>query len=97
MTTEITVRRYAVATAACELIPVPLLDVYAQNQVRRLALRKVAERRGIALDEEALRALADEELGGIGAIAKRLALWPVKKLLKTVFIDKTMPKEVLEQ
>ncbi|TNE84796.1 MAG: hypothetical protein EP330_27705, partial [Deltaproteobacteria bacterium] len=67
------IKRYAVAAAACELLPVPLLDVYAQNQVRRRALRKAASHQGLALDEDQLRALADEELGGAWEIARRLA------------------------
>jgi hypothetical protein len=80
-----TVRRYAVAAAACELIPVPLLDTVAQNRVRRLALAKVAAEAGRELSTEELRTLADEPLETGWRLVRMLLLWPFKKLFRTVF------------
>ena len=79
------VRRYALAAAACELIPVPLFDTYCQNQIRRAALSHVAETTGQDLEPGRLHELADEEIGGAATVAKRLAIWPIKKLLSTDF------------
>ncbi|MCO4744921.1 MAG: hypothetical protein KC912_09030 [Proteobacteria bacterium] len=81
-----TVRRYAVAAAACELIPVPLLDTVAQNQVRRRALTKAASSAGRSLSTEELHALADEPLATGWELVRMLLLWPFKKLFRTVFM-----------
>ena len=82
----VTVNRYAIAVGACELIPVPLLDTWAQNQVRRAALRDAARAQGVELDPQRLRDLADEDVATPAVVVRRLALWPVKKLLRTVFV-----------
>lgn len=76
-----TVKRHALAVAACEMVPVPLLDTLLQNQVRRNLVRTLAEAQGRALDVESIGALADEPL----APMQRAALWPVKKVLCKVF------------
>ncbi len=74
-------RRTVVAVAAAELVPVPLLDTWLQNRARRWYVRTLAEDRAMALDEEAVRALADAPF----APGRRMLLWPVKTLLKKVF------------
>ena len=75
------VRRTLTAVAAAELVPVPLLDTWLQNQARRWLVRTIAHDQGIALTDDTVHALSDEPL----APAKRLALWPVKTVLKKVF------------
>ena len=80
-----TVRRHALAVAACELIPVPLLDTLAQNEVRRHLVRRVAEARGQTLTQEQVVALADQPMDTVGRVVRGLAKWPVKKLLGPVY------------
>jgi hypothetical protein len=75
------IRRHALATAACELIPVPFLDTMVQNRIRREMVRCVAEERRLDLDEAALIAIADEPY----APGRRALLWPVKAVAKKVF------------
>lgn len=76
--------RYALLTTLCTLIPVPFLDTYAENRVRRSLVRQIAARHEVILEEAAVRALADLPSGGcLGMLAAAL-WWPVKKLLKTI-------------
>jgi hypothetical protein len=80
------IKRHALAVAACELVPVPLLDTALQNVVRRNLVRGIAETSGLKLEPYEIQALADEEL----APAKRALVWPVKKLLSKVFFPLSM-------
>ncbi len=80
------IKRHAFAVAACELVPVPLLDTALQNVVRRSLVRGIAETSGLKLEPYEIQALADEEL----APAKRALVWPVKKLLSKVFFPLSM-------
>ncbi|MCB9678982.1 MAG: hypothetical protein H6737_28025 [Alphaproteobacteria bacterium] len=74
-------RRTVFAVAAAELVPVPLLDTWLQNQARRWLVRTVAGDRAVPLTEDEVRALADAPLAPV----RRMLLWPVKTLLKKVF------------
>lgn len=78
-------RRYVAVAALAELLPVPLLDTVVQNQARRAAVRAELASRGIEVSDEALAAHCDEPLDA----GLRLLLWPVKKLLKTLFVGWT--------
>jgi len=80
-----TVRRHALAVAACELIPVPLLDTLAQNEVRRRLVRTVAEARGATLTDGEVASLADQPMDTVGRVVRGLLKWPVKKLLGPVY------------
>jgi len=72
------VRRHALAITAAELLPVPLLDTWTQNRVRRHLVRTVSEARGQQLSDDEVHALADEPYDPV----RRLAVWPVKAVLK---------------
>lgn len=80
------IKRHAAAVAACELVPVPLLDTVLQNLVRRSLVRTLAESRGVTLEPYEIQALADEDL----APGRRALLWPVKKLVSKVFFPLSM-------
>jgi hypothetical protein len=49
----------ALASSAAGLIPVPLLDDWLISVVRRGTIRRIAESRGVDLDDEAVRIIAD--------------------------------------
>lgn len=76
--------RYALLVSLCELVPVPLLDGWIEDQLRRRMMRRIARRHGVDLDAEQLSRLADSPWGGCGALLWGLLLWPVKKLVKTI-------------
>ena len=85
------VGRYVVGVAACELIPLPVLDTFVENRVRRAMVRAQAHRHGVALDPAVVAALADKEGLGCAGALKAVLWWPIKKLLKaltTVFMVK---------
>ncbi|MEZ4318401.1 MAG: hypothetical protein R3F61_12895 [Myxococcota bacterium] len=75
------VRRTAAAVAAAELVPVPLLDTWLQNRARRWLVRSVAAERALELTDDEVSALADAPIEPL----RRVALWPVKAVLKKVF------------
>ena len=75
------VKRHAVAVAACELIPIPLLDTMIQNQIRRNLVRNLSDARGLDLAPEFVEVLADEPLAPV----QRAMFWPLKKIACKVF------------
>ncbi len=75
------VRRHAVAVAAAELIPVPFLDTWVQNRLRRRLVLRAAAARGETLTEEVVAVRADEAYAPV----RRADLWPVKAVAKKVF------------
>jgi hypothetical protein len=76
--------RYALLTTLCALIPVPFLDTWAENRVRRTLVRRIAAGHGKELPDEAVRTVADLPSGGCFGMIKAALWWPVKKLLKTI-------------
>lgn len=67
------------------LVPVPLLDTWLQNRARRGLVRRVLQARGLTLAPEELAALADTPSGGCLGVLLAVLIWPVKKVLRTVF------------
>ena len=76
-----TVRRHALAIAACELIPVPFADTWAQNRVRRHLVADLAAAQGLSVDAAQLPVLADEAYAPV----QRAATWPIRAIAKKVF------------
>lgn len=78
--------RYGVLVGLCDLVPVPFVDRWIANALRRRLVRKIAGRHGCELPPESLARLADAQGGGcVGCLVAVLA-WPVKKVLKTLTI-----------
>lgn len=75
------VRRHALAIAAAELIPVPLVDTWVQNRLRRRLVLRAAAARGEKPSDEVIAVRADEAYAPV----QRAALWPVKAVAKKVF------------
>jgi len=75
------VRRHAVAIAAAELIPVPFVDTWVQNRLRRRMVRKAVVLAGGEATPEVIAVRADEAYAPV----RRAALWPVKAVAKKVF------------
>lgn len=76
--------RYALLVALCALIPVPLVDRWVENALRRRLVRHQARRHGLELPVEAVRVLGDAPSGGCLGLLRAVVLWPIKKLLNTV-------------
>jgi hypothetical protein len=80
------VGRYALLAGLCDLIPLPIVDRWAANVLRRRMVRGVARRHGVELPPDALSTLGDAAGGGCLGLLLGIVLWPIKKLLKTVTI-----------
>ena len=78
--------RYALVVALCELIPIPFLDAWIENRVRRRMVRKILSQHGVQLDDAQLALLADATSAGCMGCFWALVMWPVKKLLKTLLV-----------
>jgi hypothetical protein len=71
----------SLAAAVAGAIPVPLLEEWLSSTIQRGTIRRIAEARGVDLDEEAVRAIADgpyqppqwTEVAGGGIVYKLLA------------------------
>jgi hypothetical protein len=74
--------RYSIAVLAAELLPVPLLDTFVQNRLRRRLVRIEAERHGVPLPDDTIRAMADEPM----LDPWRIVSWPVRKVLGSVLL-----------
>jgi len=76
--------RFAFLASLCALIPVPFLDTFTENRVRRALVRRVAADQGVTLSPEEVSTLADLPSGGCRGMVTSLLWWPVKKLLRTI-------------
>jgi uncharacterized protein (DUF697 family) len=81
----------SIAAAIAGALPVPVLDDWLVSSIRRGMIRRIADARGVDMDEDALRAIADgpeappkwAELV-TGGLAVRLASRQSKKLILAV-------------
>jgi hypothetical protein len=80
------VGRYALLAGLCALIPIPVVDVWFENALRRRMVRGVALRRGVTLPPADLATLGDAGTGGCLGLFLAVLLWPIKKVLKTIFV-----------
>lgn len=78
--------RYGLLVSLCALVPVPILDGWIENRLRRRLARKIAARHGKELPGAELATLADAPSGGCLGLVAAIVLWPIKKLLKTITI-----------
>jgi len=76
---------YAAIAAFTGLVPVPLLDTWLGNRVRRTLFRKMLLTRGATVPDAELAAFADTPSGGCLGVFLTVLIWPLKKLLRTVF------------
>lgn len=65
-------------------IPVPLLDLAVESWLRRRMVLAAGRRRGVDLDPEAIKALANTPGGGCRGCLVLAVVWPIKKLFKSV-------------
>jgi hypothetical protein len=81
---------HAVASGLTPLIPVPFLDDFALRQVRERMVRSMLQEHGLPTPAKAVGVLAGvprNTLGGrVVGLLKGVALFPVKKLFRKVFI-----------
>jgi hypothetical protein len=82
---------HAVASGLTPLIPVPFLDDYALRQVRERMVRAALQERSLPTPQKAVAVLAGSHVsstvgGRILGILKSVALMPVKKVFRKVFI-----------
>jgi hypothetical protein len=77
--------RYALLVSLCQVIPVPLVDAWTGNVLRRRLVRALAQQHGAELPEADVATLGDAPGGSCLGCALSVVLWPLKKILKTVF------------
>lgn len=85
----------SLAAAMAGAIPIPILDDWLVSSIRRSMIRRIADARGVDMDNDALRAIADgpeappqfAELVG-GGLAARLISSQWKKLMVAVVAAK---------
>jgi hypothetical protein len=78
------ISRYALLVALCELIPVPVLDGWVANLVRRRLTHVQLAQHDVDLKGPDVRMLADAGAGGCLGILWSILLWPFKKVLRSV-------------
>ncbi len=78
------ISRYALLVALCELIPVPLLDGWVANLMRRRLTHVQLAQHDVRLPSADVRMLADSGAGGCLGILWSILVWPIKKVLRTV-------------
>lgn len=82
---------HAVAAGLTPLIPVPFLDDFALRQVRERMVRSMLEEHGLPTPAKAVSILAgSHQARGIGgrilSLLKGVALFPVRKIFRKVFL-----------
>lgn len=77
--------RYAVLVALCDLIPVPLLDQWFANVLRRRLVGAIGRANGHDLGPVVEKGLGDMPIGCSGCLLA-IVVWPVKKVLKTISV-----------
>ncbi|HNH49350.1 MAG TPA: hypothetical protein PKY30_20045 [Myxococcota bacterium] len=77
------------------LIPVPLLDDYAERQVLRGIYRRLAQAHAVALTDEALEMLVEDRSSTLLGCLALAIKWPLKKLFRTVLYFLTI-KDVVD-
>jgi hypothetical protein len=80
---------HAVLIGLTPLVPVPFVDDYLADRLRRSMVERLASKQGVALPTEAVRGLADQPtqaLASLGGVAKKVLLWPAKKIFRKVFV-----------
>jgi hypothetical protein len=85
-TTQRRILQHSVLSALALLIPVPFVDDMVVDYFRRRLVRRLGEERGMAIPEEDVRTLADDESKGclpgcLGAVV----LYPIKKIFRQIF------------
>jgi uncharacterized protein (DUF697 family) len=78
----------SLAAAAVGSLPIPLVEEWLASRIQRGTIRRIAERRGVDLDEAALRAIADGpssppewlELAG-GTLVSRVAARSLRRVV----------------
>lgn len=78
--------RYALLISLCALIPIPLVDRWVENALRRRLVRAIGLRHGVTLDPLDAARLGDAPWGGCAGCLWSIVAWPVKKLLKTLSV-----------
>jgi uncharacterized protein (DUF697 family) len=80
---------HAVLIGLTPLVPVPFVDDYLADRLRRSMVERLASKQGVALPTESVRGLADQPtqtLASLGGVAKKVLLWPAKKIFRKVFV-----------
>ncbi len=77
------------------LIPLPLLDDYAERQVLRGIYRRMAQAHAVALTDEALELLVEDRSSTLLGCMALAIKWPLKKLFRTVLYFLTI-KDVVD-
>ena len=76
--------RYALFVALTSVVPVPLLDGFLENLLRRRLVRSIASVFDEELEPADVRALANTKGSCLGCLLS-VVLWPLKRILRTVF------------
>jgi hypothetical protein len=85
----------AIVCGLTPLIPVPILDSYAERQLLKSAYARLAQDNGISLDEETLKILTDDKSNLLSGCVWVMIKWPIKKLFRTILYFLTI-KDVID-
>lgn len=75
---------FSALLALCTWIPLPVVDRWVMNAVRRAHVRRVARARGVELSAEDVAKVADEPGGGCAGCLLAVVWWPIKKIFKSI-------------
>ena len=83
---QTTILTHAVMVGVTPLIPIPFLDDAVKIYLLRRLVRTIGTARGVTLDDEAVKALADDPGGGclLGCLGTVL-FYPIKKIFRKIF------------
>jgi hypothetical protein len=83
---QTTILTHAVMVGLTPLIPVPFLDDAVKTYLQRRLVRSIGSTRGVSLDDETVKALADDPSGGclLGCLGT-VVFYPIKKIFRKIF------------
>ncbi len=86
MKNQTLIASHAVLAGMTRFIPVPFVDDLVQSYVLRRLIRRLAESYGVTLGEKDAETLGTEPAGGCGGCLLSAVFYPLKWLLRKIFI-----------
>lgn len=84
--TEDLLLTHAALVALTPLIPVPFVDDLAKSRLQRRMAQALADRRHVVVSPEAVAILADDATAVLGGLGRRIALMPLRFLVRRLLL-----------